>query len=130
MTRNIFVALTIILNIFQSASAGVINVPSSRNLSTTNNNYCTDNEKWIGSGTQPADCISAVQHLYYTEVGSRRTPKTTDYEFLTPRVLPPRSGDYMRTPRKYTVGRFWHFEVQYAGTKTCSQMEAHVLSQS
>ncbi|KAL6719060.1 hypothetical protein ACLMJK_003295 [Lecanora helva] len=121
--QNLLLAISIILNLIHLASAAVITTPSSsssqdltpsfQNLTQSsqndisNNNYCTTSQSWVGSGSFTMDCIHAVVYLYDTEVKSRITPQADaskeDFEFVTPRV-PPSSKNWMKTPRKYTVG--------------------------
>ena len=109
MARKCLLALTILLNAFQLASAAVITLPTANltmpvaNLTGPAANFCTDEPNWIGSGAYGLDCIGAVQRLYDTEIRSRRWPKS-DFEFLTPKARESQI-EAMRTPRKYTVSK-------------------------
>ena len=91
-----------IFNGFRLASAISIGVPPGNVTSTISNGYyCTNNAKWRGTGSSIQDCNEAVKLLYDVDVtyfGAKI------FDFLSVKARP-RVQDWMRTPRKYTIGK-------------------------
>ena len=91
---------------YLTSAVAIIAPPSTSNLTlvvpNAGSNYCTDSSAWIGTGSSSVDCMAAVQRLYDTEV---RFHQDADFEFISPRA-PVRVQESMKTPRKYTVGKF------------------------
>ena len=105
-----------IFNGFRLASAVSVGVPPENVTSTMSNEYyCTNNAKWRGTGSSIQDCNEAVKLLYDVEVtyfGAK------NFDFLSVKARP-RVQDWMRTPRKYTIGESF----------SCHKLRNHLLRQ-
>ena len=91
-----FMTFPIVLTVATGVSSG--------NLTSgiSNGEHCTDNYNWKGKDVTRQDCLAALGYLYRSEVVGHGDK---DFEFLSARAMQ-RSGDSMRTPRRYTVGEF------------------------